>query len=170
MRTSGQQAQRSGWTGDEPAPLAPGLARRPRQPSGTAPSGAAPGMSAPWGGVRGQGRRLEHDHPGGRAAPSRTREIPTPRRAAARPTTASRWQRPQAAGRRHDRPGDSCLPSGCCKSPSPATLARRPAREGTRGSGGHRPEHRLRGGRWGSPKGDDTGSSAGKMAAEGAGT
>ena len=113
-----------------------------RPPTSTAPSGAAPGMSALCGGVQGQGRRLEHDHPGGRAAPSRTREIPMwcPRRAAARPTTASLWQRPQAAGRRHDRPGDSCLPSGCCKSPSRrprGTLARRPAREGTRGSGGH---------------------------------
>ena len=77
VRTSGQQAQRPGWTGDEPAPLAPWLARgraqrrlprhsagprprRPRQPSGSAPSGAAPGMSALCGGVQGQGRRLEH--------------------------------------------------------------------------------------------------------------
>ena len=32
-------------------------------------------MSALCGGVQRQGRRPEHDHPGGRAAPSRTREI-----------------------------------------------------------------------------------------------
>ena len=92
----------------EPAPLAPWLARgRARRSLVTPP---APGPRSLRRRAR-QGRRLEHDHPGGRAAPSR--EIPTwcPRRAAARPTTASRWQRPQAAGRRHDRPGDSCLPA-----------------------------------------------------------
>ena len=68
---------------------------------------------------------------------SRTREIPTwcPRQAAARPTTALRWQLPQAAA---CRPGSS-LPSGCCTSPSlrpRGTLAQRAAQWSPRESKG----------------------------------
>ena len=100
-----------------------------------------------------QAQAQQHDHPGGKTAPSRTKKMPTwcPRRAAARPT-AGLWQLPQAAGRRHDQPAGSSLPSWCCKStPRPrGTLALRPALPAAHG--GHQLENRLRGG---SPAGRD---------------
>ena len=150
---------------DQAAPLAPWLARgraqrrlprhstgprprRPRQPSGSAPSGAAPGMSALCGRVQGQGRRLEHDHPGGRAAPSRTREIPTWCHGEPLPAPQQ-----QAVGNDLKPPVVDTIDleihvcqAGVASHPRPG-LARRPAREGTRGSGGHRPEPREAKGR-----------------------